>query len=200
MRAARGPALAAIGLEAEFSVVVDGQTAKPEHVFGSPTTHRARPDDASHRPILPSANGRRDLLRHRRDRDRHAVDRDRARLRRSRRSLTLGKHSLSAPRARRVGSASRVGPCNWSGSARTTTSRSRSRAHERGAERSVGKLAKLLTHIVPIPMMLLAANRRSTGIGVRPRGDRVEDHRGLHARRIAHDRRRDARRGHRRAR
>src|SRR4029077_6130234 len=47
-------------------------------------------------------------------------------------------------------------------------------AHERGLERGVGKLAKLLTHIIPVPMMLLAANRRSTGIGVRPRGDRVE--------------------------
>ena len=32
----------------------------------------------------------------------------------------------------------------------------------------------LLTHIVPVPVMLLAANRRSTGIGVRPRTDRIE--------------------------
>jgi hypothetical protein len=39
---------------------------------------------------------------------------------------------------------------------------------------SVGKLALLLTHILPTPVMLLAANRRSTGIGVRPRGNRVE--------------------------
>src|SRR5947208_6849228 len=30
-------ALAAIGLEAEFAVVVDGKPAKPEDVFGSPT-------------------------------------------------------------------------------------------------------------------------------------------------------------------
>ena len=39
---------------------------------------------------------------------------------------------------------------------------------------SVGKLALLLTYILPTPVMLLAANRRSTGIGVRPRGNRVE--------------------------
>ena len=36
------------------------------------------------------------------------------------------------------------------------------------------KLALLLAYILPVPVMLLAANRRSTGIGVRPRGDRIE--------------------------
>ena len=35
--------------------------------------------------------------------------------------------------------------------------------------RTVERLAWLLTHIIPFPVMLLAANRRSTGIGVRPR-------------------------------
>jgi hypothetical protein len=35
-------------------------------------------------------------------------------------------------------------------------------------------LALLLTYILPVPVMLLAANRRSTGIGVRPRGERIE--------------------------
>jgi hypothetical protein len=38
----------------------------------------------------------------------------------------------------------------------------------------VEKLALLLTHILPVPVMMLAANRRSTGVGVRPRGDRIE--------------------------
>jgi hypothetical protein len=40
--------------------------------------------------------------------------------------------------------------------------------------RSVERLAYLLTHVLAAPVMLLAANRRSTGIGVRPRGDRIE--------------------------
>lgn len=39
---------------------------------------------------------------------------------------------------------------------------------------TVAKLALLLTYILPLPVMMLAANRRSTGIGVRPRGNRVE--------------------------
>jgi hypothetical protein len=35
-------------------------------------------------------------------------------------------------------------------------------------------LARLLTYVLPAPVMLLAANRESTGVGVRPRGDRIE--------------------------
>ncbi|HEV8433084.1 MAG TPA: hypothetical protein VGR95_06685 [Thermoanaerobaculia bacterium] len=42
------------------------------------------------------------------------------------------------------------------------------------ASRNEKKLAWLLAHILPIPMMLVGANRRSTGIGVRPRGGRIE--------------------------
>ncbi|HUF50567.1 MAG TPA: hypothetical protein VMN60_07035 [Longimicrobiales bacterium] len=40
--------------------------------------------------------------------------------------------------------------------------------------RTVEQLAHLLTYIVPAPVMLLATNRRSTGVGVRPRRDRIE--------------------------
>jgi hypothetical protein len=46
--------------------------------------------------------------------------------------------------------------------------------HRQGRSRTVQKLALLLSYILPVPVMLLAANRRSTGIGVRPRGDRIE--------------------------
>src|SRR4029079_17033664 len=40
--------------------------------------------------------------------------------------------------------------------------------------RNEKKLALLLAYILPVPGMLVAANRRSTGIGVRPRGARIE--------------------------
>ena len=40
--------------------------------------------------------------------------------------------------------------------------------------RTVEALAYLLTHVLAAPVMLLAANRRSTGVGVRPRGNRIE--------------------------
>jgi len=35
-------------------------------------------------------------------------------------------------------------------------------------------LALLLAYILPVPVMLVASNRRSTGVGVRPRGGRIE--------------------------
>ena len=40
--------------------------------------------------------------------------------------------------------------------------------------RNEKKLALLLAYILPVPAMIVAANRRSTGIGVRPRGSRIE--------------------------
>lgn len=46
-------------------------------------------------------------------------------------------------------------------------------SHQRNG-RTIDRVAHLLTFILPAPVMLLAANRRSTGIGVRPRRDRVE--------------------------
>ena len=40
--------------------------------------------------------------------------------------------------------------------------------------RTVERLAHALSYVLPAPVMLLAANKRSTGVGVRPRGNRVE--------------------------
>ncbi|MHB9000135.1 MAG: hypothetical protein ACYC9N_11560, partial [Thermoanaerobaculia bacterium] len=45
---------------------------------------------------------------------------------------------------------------------------------EQNRERNAKRLALLLAYILPVPVMLAAANRRSTGIGVRPRGNRIE--------------------------
>src|SRR3954468_2046391 len=40
--------------------------------------------------------------------------------------------------------------------------------------RTIEQMALLLSYILPAPVMLLATNRRSTGVGVRPRKDRIE--------------------------
>ncbi|HEX8409976.1 MAG TPA: hypothetical protein VF883_14035 [Thermoanaerobaculia bacterium] len=45
---------------------------------------------------------------------------------------------------------------------------------ERNRNRTIQKLALLLAHLLPIPVIVLGANRRSTGMGVRPRRDRIE--------------------------
>jgi hypothetical protein len=45
---------------------------------------------------------------------------------------------------------------------------------EQNAHRNEKALALLLAYILPVPVMLVASNRRSTGVGVRPRGARIE--------------------------
>src|SRR4051794_27094197 len=45
---------------------------------------------------------------------------------------------------------------------------------EQSAKRNEKALALLLAYILPVPLMLVASNRRSTGVGVRPRGSRIE--------------------------
>ena len=45
---------------------------------------------------------------------------------------------------------------------------------QQNAKRNEKMLALLLAYVLPVPMMVVAANRRSTGVGVRPRGERIE--------------------------
>jgi hypothetical protein len=45
---------------------------------------------------------------------------------------------------------------------------------ERSRDRTIQKLALLLAHLLTVPVILIAANRKSTGIGVRPRRERIE--------------------------
>jgi hypothetical protein len=45
---------------------------------------------------------------------------------------------------------------------------------EQTPERNEKALALLLAYILPVPVMVAGANRRSTGVGVRPRGSRIE--------------------------
>ncbi|HUR83661.1 MAG TPA: hypothetical protein VM733_23100 [Thermoanaerobaculia bacterium] len=45
---------------------------------------------------------------------------------------------------------------------------------ERNRNRTIQKLALLLAYLLPIPVIVCGANKRSTGMGVRPRRDRIE--------------------------
>ena len=45
---------------------------------------------------------------------------------------------------------------------------------EQNRDRNIAKLALLLAYILPVPVMVVGGNRRSTGVGVRPRGNRIE--------------------------
>ena len=45
---------------------------------------------------------------------------------------------------------------------------------QQNRNRNIRKLALLLAYVLPPPVMVAGANRRSTGVGVRPRGNRIE--------------------------
>ena len=165
--------LAAIGLEAEFSLVVDDQPARPEAIFGDP------------RAFLGGSR------MHRVGTSYHlntggAVYFDTG-------VIEVATPVIEISR----GCAARAGRSLWEGvlEVREALDRwERSSGHdarltgfsthynisfelprrEQRNGRSVETLALLLAYILPPPVMLLAANRRSTGIGVRPRGDRIE--------------------------
>jgi hypothetical protein len=169
---ARTRALPAIGLEAEFATVVDGVHARPEAVFHTP------------RNIV------RGPLVHRTGRSYHLptggavyfdtgvielatpmIEIDRGCGARGTRALweSLGflRKELDGWEDRHERDVRLVGFS-------THYNVSFELPPELANGRTVERLAYLLTHVLAAPVMLLAANRRSTGIGVRPRGNRVE--------------------------
>ena len=165
--------LAAIGMEAEFAVIMDGVQVKPEKTFGSPR-----------RFIRPK-------MMHRKGKSYHLPTGGAV-------YFDTGVIEVATPVIEiERGCAARAGRSLWEAilfvrqeldaweqahdadvqlagfSAHYNISFELPKS-EQGPTRSVEQLAYLLAHILPVPVMLLAANRRSTGIGVRPRGDRIE--------------------------
>jgi len=165
--------LAAVGLEAEFAIVVDGHPAKPEDVFESPT-HIVRS------PMM-----------HRTGRSYHLPTGGAV-------YFDTGVIEIATPVIEIAsGCAARAGRSLWEsirflrGELDAWERREGRTVHLSGfsthynvsfdvpaqstdVTRSGDTLALLLTHILPMPVMLLAANRRSTGVGVRPRTNRIE--------------------------
>jgi hypothetical protein len=165
--------LAAIGMEAEFEVWVDGQQRDPKRVFGSPQKFV------------------REALMHRQGTSYHLPTGGAV-------YFDTGVIEVATPVIEiERGCAARAGRSLWEAilfvreeldhwerrngrevrlvgfSAHYNISFELPRPTQ-GVSRTVEKLALLLTHILPVPVMLLAANRRSTGVGVRPRGNRIE--------------------------
>src|SRR6476661_6457063 len=165
--------LAAIGMEAEFAVIMDGVQVKPEDIFGSP------------RKII------REKMMHRKGRSYHLPTGGAV-------YFDTGVIEVATPVIEiERGCAARAGRSLWEAilfvrqeldaweqahdtdvqlagfSTHYNISFELPRS-EQGPTRTIDQLSYLLAHILPIPVMVLAANRRSTGIGVRPRGDRIE--------------------------
>ncbi|MES2179289.1 MAG: hypothetical protein V4550_15630 [Gemmatimonadota bacterium] len=170
-RLSRG--LPAIGMEAEFATVVDGVATRPEDAFGSPRAvvrgplvHRT--GRSYHLPTggaLYFDTGVMEIAT-------PMIEIDRGCGARATRSLweSLGflRHELDAWEDAHARTVKLVGF-----SAHYNVSFELAQ-RERVNGRSVQELALLLTYVLAAPVMLLAANRRSTGVGVRPRGNRIE--------------------------
>jgi hypothetical protein len=171
--AAQRLSLAAMGMEAEFALVVDDEPKRPEELFGSP------------RDFI------RGELMHRQGTSYHLPTGGAV-------YFDTGVIEVATPVIEiERGCAARAGRSLWE-SIRFVRDELDDWDRQRGTEsrligfsahynvsfdldatqrangRSVHRLAHLLTYILPVPVMLLAANRRSTGIGVRPRNDRIE--------------------------
>jgi hypothetical protein len=164
--------LAAVGLEAEFSLVVDEVPAKPERVFGNPRAfvrgHLAHRVGTSYQLPTGAAvyfdTGVIEVAT-------PLIELERGCMARAGRLLweSIGfiRGELDAweqrtgRRARLVGFSTHYNVSIEPGS-------------PGASPRRLDALAKLLTYVLPAPVMLLATNRQSTGVGVRPRGDRIE--------------------------
>lgn len=166
-------ALPAIGMEAEFSTVVDNELQQPEQVFGSPRrfirgplVHRT--GRSYHLPtggaiyfdtgVMEIATPMIEIERGCGARATRALWESLGFLRQE---LDAWEHD-TAREVRLVGFSTHYNVSFDLPEA------------ERTNGRSVQRLAYLLTHVLAAPVMLLAANRRSTGVGVRPRGNRIE--------------------------
>src|SRR5918999_525591 len=164
--------LAAVGLEAELSLYINDVPERPEVVFGSPRAFIR--GDLLHRVgtsyQLPTGaavyfdTGVIEIAT-------PLIELERGCIARAGRSLwesicfVRGEldawEQRSGRRARLVGFSTHYNVSIDSGSHIAHPSK-------------LNALARLLTYVLPPAVMLLATNRESTGVGVRPRGDRIE--------------------------
>ncbi len=163
--------MAAIGLEAECTLWVDGRKATPERVFGDPRAFLAGPlvhreGTSYHLPTGGAVYFDTGVV----EVATPAIEIAYGCAARAGRSLWEGLHAIRDGLdawERRTGREARL----QGFSAHYNIS---FEAHGPRPDQSVEALAWLLAHILPAPVMLVAANRQSTGVGVRPRGNRVE--------------------------
>jgi hypothetical protein len=165
--------LAAMGMEAEFTLLVDDELKRPEDLFGSPRDFirgdlMHRQGTSYHLPTGGAVYFDTGVI----EVATPVIEIERGCAARAGRSLWESIHHV------------RDELDAWDARNGTTSRLAGFSAHysvsfdlphdQRGNGRSVERLARLLTYVLPAPVMLLAANRRSTGVGVRPRRDRIE--------------------------
>lgn len=167
-------ALAATGMEAELELWIDGQHRRPEDVFGNPTAFvrgelMHRKGTSYHLPTGAAIYFDTGVI----EVATPAIEIERGAAARAGRQLweaiRFVRRELDDWERRSSEQARLVGySMHYNVSFELPPA-------EQGRQRTVRKLALLLTYILPFPVMLLATNRRSSsGVGVRPRGNRLE--------------------------
>ena len=172
--ASQRPRLAAMGMEAEFALVVDGEQKRPEDVFGSPRNFirgdlMHRQGTSYHLPTGGAVYFDTGVI----EVATPVIEIERGCAARAGRSLWEAIHFVRGELD------------EWDREHGTDTALVGFSAHynvsfdaesggSNGSGRGVEALAHMLSYVLPPAVMLLAANRRSTGVGVRPRKDRIE--------------------------
>ncbi|HEX6132356.1 MAG TPA: hypothetical protein VFZ24_00150 [Longimicrobiales bacterium] len=167
------PRLAAMGMEAEFALVVDEEPKRPEDLFRSPRTFirgelMHRQGTSYHLPTGGAVYFDTGVI----ELATPVIEIERGCAARAGRSLWESIHFVRDELDewdRTHGTDSRlVGFSAHYNVSFDEPPNGRVNGHGTDA------LARLLTFVLPAPVMLLATNRRSTGVGVRPRRERVE--------------------------
>jgi hypothetical protein len=173
LSALQRPRLAAMGMEAEFALVVDGVQRRPEDVFGTPREFIRGPlmhrqGTSYHLPMGGAVYFDTGVI----EVATPVIEIEKGCAARAGRSLWESIHFVRDELDqwdRAHGTDSRL----VGFSAHYNVSFDETPGGNTNG-RSIEALARMLTHILPVPVMLLATNRRSTGVGVRPRKDRIE--------------------------
>jgi hypothetical protein len=166
-------ARAAAGLEAEFTLVVDGVPVRPEDLFGdprgfirAPLMHRV--GTSYHLPNGTAVYFDTGVV----EVATPAMELERGCMARAGRSLW---ESIALVRTeldrweRQTGRSARLAGFSAHYNTSLALGERRAMPHAR-----LNRFARALTYVLAAPVMLLATNRRSTGVGVRPRRHRIE--------------------------
>ena len=165
------PPRAVIGLEAEFNLLIDGRRRRPEKVFGDPSRLvRQRMIPRTGRSFQLPAGGAIYFDTGVIEVATPIVELERGCCQRATRLLWEQIRYLRAELdhwAKRHGCQCRLQGFSLHYNFSFLDAR-------KSKDRNATKLAYLLAHILPVPVLLLAANRQSSAVGVRPRKTRVE--------------------------
>jgi hypothetical protein len=165
------PPRAVIGLEAEFNLFVNGRRRRPEKVFGDPSRLvRRRMIPRTGKSFQLPAGGAIYFDTGVIEVATPIVEFERGCCYRATRLLWEQIRYLR----RELDHWARQHKCHCTLQGFSTHYNFSFPSAQKSALRNATKLAHLLAHILPVPVILLATNRQSSAVGVRPRGNRIE--------------------------